>query len=180
MTDALQQVPLTGGPIAYRGALEVVATEAGVLPRRLPQWTVAQYPEESMERQATAGSGVRLAFRTAATAIELDVLTTVPMFAAEEQDPDDAGSFEITIDGVPSGIRRAPVGNVIEIDVTYQVSGFVPGSPATVRFDGLPATAKEIEIWLPHWVKTEIVALRTDAPTEQPASTGRRVWLHHG
>jgi hypothetical protein len=180
MTDAPHQVPLTNGPIAYRGALEVVTTEAGVLPRRLPQWTVAQYPEPSMERQATAGSGVRLAFRTTATTIELDVLTTVPMLPTDERRPDHAGNFEITVDGTPSGIRTAPVGNVLQLDATYQLSVFHPGRPTAVRFDALPAGAKEIEIWLPQSVKTEIVALRADSPIEPPTPTGRRVWLHHG
>ncbi|NUR62812.1 MAG: lipase [Catenulispora sp.] len=180
MTDALQQIPLTAGPIDYRGALELVTTEAGVLPRRLPQWTVAQYPEASMERQATAGSGVRLAFRTAASAIELDVLTTVPMMAENEPHPDDAGHFEMTVDGTSVGVRKAPVGNVIQLDAFFQECGFVAGTPATIRYDGLGAVPKDIEIWLPHWVKTEIVAVRADAPVEPPAPTGRRLWLHHG
>ncbi|NUP47113.1 MAG: lipase [Catenulispora sp.] len=180
MTDALQQVPLTGGPVEYRGALEVVTTQAGVLPRRLPEWTIAQYPEASVERQATAGSGVRLAFRTAATAVELDVLTTVPMPAVDEPDPDEAGNFELTVDGAPAGVRKAPVGNVIELDDARRQTGFVPGTPTTVRYDGLPAVPKDVEIWLPQWVKTEIVALRADAPVQAPAPTGRRVWLHHG
>lgn len=180
MTDALQQVPLTGGPVEYRGALEVVTTQAGVLPRRLPEWTIAQYPEASVERQATAGSGVRLAFRTAATAVELDVLTTVPMMAVDEPNPEDAGNFELTVDGASVGVRKAPVGNVIELDAARQQTGFAPGTPTTVRYDGLPAVSKDVEIWLPQWVKTEIVALRADAPVQAPTPTGQRVWLHHG
>jgi hypothetical protein len=179
MTDVLQQVPLTGGPVEIRGALEVVTTEAGVLPRRLPQWTIAQ-SDASMERQATAGSGVRLAFRSAATVVELDVLTTVPMMAVDEPRPDDAGVFGITVDGLPGDTRRAPVGNVILMDDTMTQCGFVAGAPATVRFEGLTAGPKEIELWLPQWVKTELVALRADADVEPPTPTGRRVWLHHG
>jgi hypothetical protein len=190
MTDVLRRVPLIDGPAEIRGALEVVTTEAGLLPRRLPLWTVAQ-SDASMERQATAGSGVRLAFRSAATAVELDVLTTVPMMAEDEPRPDDAGVFAITYDGHDAddghdgesflgGTRRATVGNVLLMDQTMTQVGFVPGQPATVRFEPLPAGAKEIEIWLPHWVKTELVALRADADVEPPTPTGRRVWLHHG
>lgn len=180
MTDALRQVPLIDGPARVRGASEVVATEAGVLPRRLPSWTIAQ-SDASMERQATAGSGVRLAFRSAATVVELDVLTTVPMPAQNEPRPDDAGVFEVTCDGVAVGDAvRAPVGNVLLMDAVNTQVGFVPGRPATVRFDALPAGPKDVEIWLPHWVKTELVALRADAEVEPPTPTGRRVWLHHG
>ncbi|WP_194927603.1 GDSL-type esterase/lipase family protein [Catenulispora pinisilvae] len=179
MTDALRPVPLSDGPVAIRGALELVATEAGVLPRRLPEWTIAQ-SDASMERQATSGSGVRLAFRSAAKTLELDVLTTVPMMAENEPHPDDAGLFDITVDGVPGEPQRAPVGTVILLDDTMAERGIVPGKPSTVRFEGLPAGVKDVEIWLPQWVKTELVALRADAAVEPPTPTGHRTWLHHG
>ena len=179
MTDALRQVPLIDGPARIRGALEVVATGAGVLPRRLPSWTAAQ-SDASMERQATAGSGVRLAFRSQASVIELDVLTTVPMTAENESRPDDAGVFEITCDGVLADTQRAPVGNVLLMDENMVQVGSVPGQPATVGFSALPPGMKEVEIWLPQWVKTELVALRANAAVEPPTPTGRRVWLHHG
>ncbi|MEY9926729.1 hypothetical protein ABH926_001351 [Catenulispora sp. GP43] len=180
MTDALRQVPLIDGPAEIRGALEVVPTEVGVLPRRLPEWTIAQ-SDVSMQRQATAGSGVRVAFRSAATVVELDVLTTVSMMAENEPHPDDAGTFEITCDGAAVGEPvRAPVGNALLLDQTFAEAGFVAGRPSTVRFAALPTGLKEIEIWLPQWVKTELVALRADAEAEPPAPTGRRVWLHHG
>ncbi|MFD0632397.1 GDSL-type esterase/lipase family protein [Catenulispora yoronensis] len=123
---------------------------------------------------------MRLAFRTTATMIELDVLTTVAMMAVDEPNPDDAGYFEITVDGEPAGTRAAPVGNVIELDALFQESGFVAGSPTTVRFAGLPAAPKEVEVWLPQWVKTEIVAVRADGVVDAPTATGQRVWLHHG
>lgn len=179
MTDAWQQIRLIDGPVDIRGALEIVPTAAGVLPRRLPQWTAAQ-SDLSMERQATAGSGVRLVFRTAARVVELDVLTTVPKMVVDEPDPDGAGRFEMTVDGEPFGVRKAPVGNVIQLDAMYQEAGFLPGKPATVRFDGLPEGLKDIEIWLPQPVATEIVALRADDAVEPPTATSRRVWLHHG
>src|SRR4051794_5070030 len=115
MTDAWQQIRLIDGPVDIRGALEIVPTPAGVQPRRLPQWTAAQ-SDLSMERQATAGSGVRLVFRTAARVVELDVLTTVPKMVVDEPDPDGAGRFEMTVDGEPFGVRKAPVGNVIQLD----------------------------------------------------------------
>ncbi len=55
------------------------------------------------------------------------------------------------------------------------------GPVGTVRFAGLPAREKDVEIWLPHYERTELVALRTDAPVEPvPPGPGRPVWLHHG
>jgi hypothetical protein len=126
--------------------------------------------------------------------VELDVLTTVPMQAVDEPNPDDAGLFELTIDGTPGPTRPAPVGNRILLDKAMRQVGFEAGRPSTVRFDALPPGMKDIEIWLPQWVKTELVALRADAdahaqantdadadiepPTPRPAD--RRTWLHHG
>ncbi|WP_456093896.1 GDSL-type esterase/lipase family protein [Nocardia suismassiliense] len=54
------------------------------------------------------------------------------------------------------------------------------GSAGTLRFDGLPADPKDIEIWLPHTEITELIALRTDAPVEVTPDRGRKTWLHHG
>ena len=57
-------------------------------------------------------------------------------------------------------------GNVRMIDMQTGAAEIQPGEPSTLRFDGLPATAKDVEIWLPHNEVTELVALRTDAPVE--------------
>ena len=54
------------------------------------------------------------------------------------------------------------------------------GAPGTVVFDGLPATEKDVEIWLPHDETTELVALHGDATIDGRAEAGRPVWLHHG
>ena len=177
MPDVLQDIALTGGAVEFRGALETIVTAAGVLPRRLPEWTRAQYPDASLEREVTAGSGVRLVFRSAATVIELDVLTTV---TAWDGQPPRAGVFELVIDGAPESSRPAPVGNVTVIDDYLAAGSFVPGSSATVRFDGLPAVPKDVEIWLPQSHATELIALRADAPAFWATPSDRRIWLHHG
>lgn len=176
MTEDLREVPLADGPIEIRGALETVKTAAGTLPRRLPEWTRAQYQDSSMERQATSASGVRLAFRTAATVLELDVLTTVPTTDAADLD---TGLFELCVGGEVVAARPGPMGNRILLDEN-PAGVFVPGAAGTVRFDGLPSGAKDVEIWLPQWVKCELVALRAGAAVEAPAPTDSRVWLHHG
>ncbi|WP_425329118.1 hypothetical protein [Streptomyces eurocidicus] len=45
MTTSMREIPLTGGPVEFRGALELETTGAGVLPLRLPAWTRTQYPD---------------------------------------------------------------------------------------------------------------------------------------
>lgn len=184
MTEILREVALTGGAVEIRGALEVVETSAGVLPRRLPEWTRPQHQDPGMELMATSASGVRMAFRTAATVVELDVLTTVPVIAPAWQPGDappetDAGYFDLCVDGVVVAKVPAPVGRMTVLEVLVRPGRSLPGGVGRVRFE-LEAGAKEVEIWLPQWVACELVALRADAPVEPPAPTGRPVWLHHG
>ena len=56
-----------------RGAVEVERTDRGLRPHRLPAWARAQVPDAFMAQTSAESAGVRLAFRTAATTIELDV-----------------------------------------------------------------------------------------------------------
>jgi hypothetical protein len=123
-------------------------------------------------------SGVRLAFRTSATAIELDVLPTKVLYAGAPASPH--GVYDLLVDGRLTAQATASGGNVLTIDMTTGTTEFAPGAPTTVAFTALPSGEKNVEIWLPHRERTELVALRTNAPVEQPTRTGRPVWLHHG
>ena len=61
-------IPLVGGPVEIRGALDLERTEAGLLPRRLPAWTRPQIPEAFCDMVVAQPSGVRLAFTLSARA----------------------------------------------------------------------------------------------------------------
>jgi hypothetical protein len=174
----LRDVPILPGSTAveYRGAVEVARTPVGVHALRLPRWTEAQHPDPSVTRQGHAGSGVRLAFRTTATVLELDVLTTVSYW----EPPADAGVFDLCVGGELVATEPAPLGTVEILGDTRLPGVVTPGAVGTVRFQDLPPGAKEIELWLPQSVVTEIAALRADAEVHAPAPTGRRRWLHHG
>ena len=69
-------VALTDGPVEIVNALDLDRTDSGISPRRLPAWTRPQIPDLFMEFMVTLGSGVRLAMRTDAPWIELDVHPT--------------------------------------------------------------------------------------------------------
>ena len=56
-----------------RGALDLERTAHGVLPHRLPARARRQIPDDQLAMAEAQPSGVRLAFRTRATAVELDV-----------------------------------------------------------------------------------------------------------
>ena len=168
--------PLTADLI--RGALELEQTDRGLLPHRLPAWARAQVPDPQLLMAESQPSGVRLAFRTAATTIELDTLPTKRVYVGAPPRPD--GVYDLVVDGRLVGQGSVPTGRELVIDMTKGSFEQRDGEPGTLRFHGLPAEPKDVEIWLPHSETTQLVALRTDAPVTTEPDHGRRVWLHHG
>ncbi|WP_443056618.1 GDSL-type esterase/lipase family protein [Streptomyces sp. NBC_00667] len=166
------------GPHILRGALELERTAHGLLPHRLPGWARRQCPDPYLAMVESQPSGVRLAFRSRTTAVELDVLPTKVAYRGAPAQPD--GVYELVVDGRVTARAAAVGGNVLTVDMATGSTVTEPGPVATVRFTGLAAAEKDIEIWLPQAEITELVALRTDAPVGEAAGHGRRVWLHHG
>ncbi|MFD3521289.1 GDSL-type esterase/lipase family protein [Streptomyces sp. NPDC058653] len=174
--DGWTTTPLTAGIL--RGAVDLEHTAHGVLPHRLPAWARAQSAGTDLAMVENQPSGVRLAFRTRATAVELDALPTKRVYVGAPPRPD--GVYDLLVDGRPAGRATVPGGNTLTVDMTAGTTEQKPGPPGTVRFDGLPDGEKDVEIWLPHNETTELLALRTDAPVEPVPDSGRPVWLHHG
>ncbi|MBY8877920.1 GDSL-type esterase/lipase family protein [Actinacidiphila acidipaludis] len=175
-TDDLTTTPLTAELL--RGALDVERTERGLLPHRLPAWARAQNTDGQVAMVESQPSGVRLAVRTRATVLELDVLPTKRVYVGAPPLPD--GVYELLVDGRPADRATAAGGNTLTVDMAAGTFEHRPGPAATLRFAGLAAGDKDVEIWLPHNETTELVALRADAPVEPAPDLGRRVWLHHG
>ncbi|WP_107093126.1 GDSL-type esterase/lipase family protein [Streptomyces sp. MMG1121] len=175
----MRTVSLMGGPVELRGALDLEATQAGVMPRRLPAWTKEQYQDPSVYGVTLMPSGVRLVFRTDARELEFEVLTSTGQLDTDPR-PRPAGMLELVVDGAPAGRRHAPVGNVVRMAGPGAVQRMIPGEPGTVRFAGLPAGMKNVELWLPQQTPTELVALRADGEVLAPLPDGRRRWVHYG
>jgi hypothetical protein len=162
-----------------RGFLDLEPTAHGLLPHRLPGPARRQIPDAQLAVAEAQPSGVRLAFRTRATAIELDTLPTKRVYQGFPAPAD--GVYDLLVDGRLAAQATVAGGNVRVItDMVTQASELREGPAGTARFTGLPARAKDVEIWLPHTEITELIALRTDAPVEPAPDGGRRVWLHHG
>ncbi|MFF9157217.1 GDSL-type esterase/lipase family protein [Streptomyces sp. NPDC014846] len=172
----MHTTPLTSDLV--RGALDLERTPYGLLPHRLPARARAQCADPQLALAESQPSGVRLAFRTRATAVELDTLPTKRVYTGAPPRPD--GVYDLLVDGRMAGSATATGGNTLTIDMSTGRAEHRPGPVATVRFAGLSDTVKDVEIWLPHNETTELVALRTDAPVEPVPHRGRRVWLHHG
>ncbi|GGI95992.1 GDSL-type esterase/lipase family protein [Streptomyces brasiliensis] len=161
-----------------RGALDLERTADGVLPHRLPAGARAQCADAQLAMAESQPSGVRLAFRTRATVVELETRPTKRAYVGAPPRPD--GVYDLLVDGRLSRQASVTGGNTVTLDMTTGISEFRPGPTGTVRFGGLPDAVKDVEIWLPHNETTEVVALRTDAPVEPVPEQGRPVWLHHG
>ncbi|MBN3932106.1 lipase [Streptomyces verrucosisporus] len=161
-----------------RGALDLEHTARGVLPHRLPARARAQCTDGQLAMAESQPSGVRLVFRTRATAVELDVLPTKRVYTGAPPRPD--GVYDLLVDGRLAGRAGVAGGDTLTIDMSTGAAELRPGPVGTLRFTGLPGEAKDVEIWLPHNETTELVALRTDAPVEPVPDRGRAVWLHHG
>ncbi|THA26890.1 lipase [Streptomyces sp. RKND-216] len=168
--------PFTAGLL--RGALDLERTPHGVLPHRLPARARAQCADPQLAMAEAQPSGVRLAFRTRATAVELETLPTRRQYAGA---PDRLeGVYDLLVNGRLTDQASVTGGNVVRIDMSTGATEHVPGHPGTLRFTGLPGDEKDVEIWLPHNEITELVALRTDAPVAPLPDRGRRAWVHHG
>ena len=161
-----------------RGALDLERTTHGVLPHRLPAWAREQIPDEQLAMAEAQPAGVRLAFRTRATTVELDVLPTKMAYLGAPPRPD--GVYDLLIDGRLADRATAAGGNVRTTDMATGSAVTRPGPVDTLRFTDLAAGVKDVEIWLPHNEITELVALRTDAAVDPAPNRGRRAWLHHG
>jgi hypothetical protein len=162
-----------------RGFLDVEPTAHGLLPHRLPARARRQIPDNQLAVAEAQPSGVRLAFRTRATTIELDTLPTKRVYRGFPAPAD--GVYDLLVDGRLAAQATVAGGNVRTIiDMVTQSAEVREGPPGTARFTGLPARDKDVEIWLPHTEITELIALRTNAPVEPAPDIGRRVWLHHG
>ena len=175
MTD-WTTTPLTADLV--RGAAEQEVTARGVQPHRLPAWARAQADDPQVAMVEAQPSGVRVAFRTSATTVELDTLRTRLAYAGAPPRPE--GQYDLVVDGVVVDQRAGSGGHTLLIDMATGSVQRQEGPVGTVRFDGLAAGEKDVEIWLPHNELTELVAMRTDAPVRPLDRGDRRVWLHHG
>jgi hypothetical protein len=179
MPDAvpdLMTTPVTEALL--RGHLDVELTPDGLLPHRLPAWARRQLPDEQFAMVEAQPSGVRLAFRTTATVVELRTRPTKRAYLGLPAPAD--GVYELLVDGRLTAQTTVPGGNLRVIDMSTGTADLQEGPPGTARFTGLPSGDKAVEIWLPHNETTELLSLHTDAPVAPAAHADRRRWLHHG
>lgn len=179
----LRDVPLD--ELEVRGAITVDRTErGGLLPRRLPAWARAQIPDAFMVQTSAESAGIRLAFRTSATVIELDIRAR--RMAPDAVSPLPPSVYELTSDGEVVARAAAVAGDRYVFSFERPEGRVVDGPVSTVRFTGFTGFAgldggeRELELWLPYTDAVEVLALRADAPVDRARDVRRTRWLHHG
>lgn len=122
-------------------------------------------------------AGVRLAFRTAATVVELDAQRTTLVYAGLPPRPD--GVYDVLVDGSLVDSATSVGGNVVSIDMSTGTTMTTTGAIGTMKFTLAPGD-KNVEIWLPHNETIELVELRSDAPIHPAPEATRPRWINYG
>lgn len=171
----MQLIPLADLPVV--GALEVEQTPNGIALHRLPRWARAQSFEPMLALVEAMPAGVRLAFRTDATELELDVDLTIIKLADKPAIP---AAFDLVVDGKLQDSVTSITGTTLSLDANGELV-ITPGESDTIRF-ALPGDAgADVQVWLPHAAGLTIREVRvTDGATFSASEpTGPR-WIHYG
>ncbi len=171
----MQQIPPERLPVV--GALEVEHTADGLVLHRLPAWARAQSPEPMLALVEKMPAGVRLAFHTGATELELDVDLTVVQVGEQ---PPLAAVFDVVVDGERTSSVSTVEGSLLSVAASGQVA-LTPGPTTTILLD-LPGDPDAVvEVWLPHAAVVSIRAARlTDGEALHPVTRSRPRWIHYG
>lgn len=165
-------------PSLLRGFVELEQTQFGLLPHRLPAWARAQCSDLQLAMVEAEPSGVRLVFDSAATTIELDVMTLRRQIVGVP--PRHVGVYDLCIDGRLHSQQSVKDATILRLDMVSGTTVREPTGVQTLRFDDLPSADKRVEIWLPYNEITELGALRANAPITPSTDKARPVWVHHG
>ncbi|WP_417216678.1 SGNH/GDSL hydrolase family protein [Arthrobacter sp.] len=163
-------------PDIVRGAAELEQTPRGVRIHRLPSWARRQFPDPQLLDREAQPSGVRVAVRTTATRIELVTHPSHTSFRGTERP---RGRIDVFVDGELRLEDELTGGDATVIDPANGSVQQISGPAQSTVVDGLPATSKTVEFFLPHNEGLELVGLSSDAPLH-PVESAKPRWVHHG
>lgn len=166
--------------VRLAGITDLTPMERGALTERLPGWARAQLVDPAIGFVSSMPSGGRLEFVTDSTSIELEAVFMRLEYAGITPH---TATIDLVVDGelvssevlVDTDLIRFPDPASMEFDIVHI-------DPSAVRFDGLDAGRKHIEIWLAQNATTMLREVRVDdgAMVEAPPASKRRRWVHYG
>ena len=157
-----------------RGAAELEHTERGLLIHRLPApaRALADAQLAMVEEQP---AGVRVAFSTRADRLVMTTYRTTVEFAGVPPRP--SSTYDLVVDGELVERIASTGGDRRVLDPSIGGVETHEGPPTVLDVE-LSSGEHEVEIWLPHYERLELVGLRADAPV-RPLPR-RKTWLHYG
>ena len=163
--------------IVWMGSADVVEEADGIRPTRVPPGTAYQL---NLHTGFIAGtcSGIRLAFRTDATEIELVVK---PLRVRVDDDPPTPACFDLVVDGETAGSEQTEAGGLVTVDTSGgDAMSFADHGLGTIGFAGLSPAMKSVEVWLPQTAQATVnrVAVTSGSAVEPPPRRPR--WIHYG
>ena len=173
----LDSTQLINSPAVFVGALDFDRRPQGVSPRRLPAWTRPQLPR-LMDVMARMPSGVRLAFVTDSSRIELSALTTNMVTPPNSPRP---AVFDLEIDGEITSVGDTTGNHILLDPADPENFQLIRGEPFVAQFENLGPGCKFCQLWLPHNALVEIRGLGLDdgACLDAPPVITNR-WIHYG
>jgi lysophospholipase L1-like esterase len=167
-------------PVRLAGICDLTPLGRGALTERLPAWARGQLADPAIGFVSSMPSGGRLEFVTDSTSIELEAVFTRLEYAGITPH---TATLDLVVDGdlvaskvlTDTDLIRFPDRSSMEFEMVHI-------DPSVVRFDGLAAGSKHVEIWLAQNASTMLRELRLDdgAAIEAPPSSERRRWVHYG
>jgi len=166
-------------PIRLAGILHRIPGADGVVLSRLSAAAHRQAVDPVLLWTAGLPSGARIEAVSDTTSIEVELLITRLAYGEEPPRP---AMLDLVIDGELVAGEAADGGHILRFPSrTTMDFELEPGDPTTVRFDGLPAGEKHLQVWLPANASVALRDVRVDdgASVVPAAPTGRR-WVHYG
>ena len=162
------------------GVCDLTDLHRGALTERLPGWARAQLVDPAIGFVSSMPSGGRLEFVTDSTTIELEAVYTRLEYAGITPH---TATIDLVVDGDIVASEALTETDVIRFpDRASTDFEMIHIDPSIIRFDGLAAGRKHVEIWLAQNASTMLRELRLDdgATIELPPSSERRRWVHYG
>ncbi len=168
----MQSIALTKLEGLIDGVVDVRRVDGALQPIRVPAGELGLY-DPFTRYVATMPGGARLRFRTDSTRIALALSERRIAGSADTR----SAWYDLFVDGVRMARQRADGGATHDLEAN-RVQG---DDAATVVFAGLPATDKQVELWLPQFASVRIRDLQIDdAATLRPWPDLRQRIVFHG
>jgi hypothetical protein len=166
--------------VRLAGICDLTPMARGALTERLPAWARAQLVDPAIGFVSSMPSGGRLEFVTDSTTIELEAVFTRLEYGGVTPH---TATIDLVADGEVVSSEALTMTDVIRFpDRTSLDFEMVHADPSVIRFDGLAAGRKHVEVWLAQNATAMLHELRLDdnATVEAPPPSERRRWVHYG